>query len=160
MTWLMLIYRLPPERSTRRVYVWRRLKRIGAIYLQDGTCLLPANDRTREQFQWLAAEIVELAGEAYVCSSEFLAGDQETRVVGQFCEQARVAYAQVLTDLEQSAAQQPDALPSESALKEAWSAFGAVRQVDFFTIPEGDRTLARLRELAQSSDDHGERGSD
>jgi hypothetical protein len=130
------------------VYVWRRLKRIGAIYLQDGTCVLPMNDRTREQFQWLAAEIVEMAGEAYVCSAEFLAGDQEAHVVEQFREQARAAYQQVLERLERVAVGESDGAVTEIAMKEAWTAFGAARQVDFFTVPEGDETLRALRALA------------
>ncbi|MDP2857680.1 MAG: ChrB protein [Bacillota bacterium] len=149
MTWLMLVYKLPADRSTRRVYVWRRLKRIGAIYLQDGTCVLPMNDRTREQFQWLAAEIVEMAGEAYACSAEFLAGDQEARVVDQFREQSRVAYHQVRADLEQVAAHESDRVQMENALRDAWTAFGAARQIDFFAVPERDQTLGRLRAIAE-----------
>ena len=29
--WLLLTYKLPTEPSRRRVYVWRKLKRLGAI---------------------------------------------------------------------------------------------------------------------------------
>jgi hypothetical protein len=154
----MLIYKLPPDRSTRRVYVWRRLKRIGAIYLQDGTCLLPANDRTREQFQWLAAEIVEMTGEAYICRADFLTGDQEARVIEQFREQARAAYQQALASLGQPTIERQAGLQVEVALKEAWSAFGAARQIDFFSVPEGDLALKRLRELAQDVEDSRREG--
>jgi hypothetical protein len=153
----MLIYKLPPDRSTKRVYVWRRLKRIGAIYLQDGTCLLPANDRTREQFQWLAAEIAEMTGEAYICRADFLTGDQEARVIEQFREQARDAYRQALASLEQLTEKQAG-LPVEAALKEAWNAYGVARQIDFFSVPEGDLALRRLRELAQDIEDSRREG--
>lgn len=148
MTWLMLVYRLPPNRSTRRVYVWRRLKRIGAIYLQDGTCVLPADDRTREQFQWLVAEIGEMAGEAYVCSAAFLTDDQEVRVIDQFREQSRIAYRHVLERIERVSIPDISRTEIEDALRDAWAAFGAARQVDFFTVPEGGQTLARLRAIA------------
>ena len=33
--WLLLVYRVPPEPSRLRAAVWRRLKSLGAIYLQN-----------------------------------------------------------------------------------------------------------------------------
>ena len=39
--WLVLIYTLPPEPTRKRAFVWRELKKIGAVYLRDGVCLLP-----------------------------------------------------------------------------------------------------------------------
>ncbi|HEV2458330.1 MAG TPA: Chromate resistance protein ChrB, partial [Ktedonobacterales bacterium] len=64
--WVLLVYKVPPEPSARRVYVWRKLKRLGAILLHDAVWVLPATPATREQFQWLATEIEELAGSALV----------------------------------------------------------------------------------------------
>ena len=60
--WVLLHYKIPPEPSAPRVYIWRKLKRIGAILYQDAVWVLPDNPRTREQFQWLAAEVVDLGG--------------------------------------------------------------------------------------------------
>jgi hypothetical protein len=34
--WLILIYHLPREPSRHRVAMWRKLKALGAPYLQDG----------------------------------------------------------------------------------------------------------------------------
>src|SRR5438094_934317 len=39
--WLLLIYRVPSEPSNNRVSVWRELKRLGALYLQQCTCIVP-----------------------------------------------------------------------------------------------------------------------
>ena len=39
--WLILIYHLPREPSRHWVAVWRKLKGLGALYLQDGTVALP-----------------------------------------------------------------------------------------------------------------------
>jgi len=33
--WIVLTYRVPREPSANRVYVWRKLKQLGAIALQD-----------------------------------------------------------------------------------------------------------------------------
>jgi hypothetical protein len=40
--WLLLIYRVPSEPSRLRAAVWRRIKSLGAIYLQNCTVLAGA----------------------------------------------------------------------------------------------------------------------
>jgi hypothetical protein len=44
--------------------VWRRLKVLGALYLQDGVAALPADAVTREQLEWLQLRVREAGGEA------------------------------------------------------------------------------------------------
>ena len=41
-SWLLLIYRVPSEPTRLRAAVWRRLKSLGAIYLQNSAAALPA----------------------------------------------------------------------------------------------------------------------
>jgi hypothetical protein len=46
--WLLISYRAPKQPSTARVAAWRRLHRLGALYIGPSTCLLPvglADDR-------------------------------------------------------------------------------------------------------------------
>jgi DNA-binding transcriptional regulator PaaX len=62
--WLILIYQLPREPSRHRVAVWRRLKALGALYLQDGAAALPDDVVTREQLEWLQVRVREAGGEA------------------------------------------------------------------------------------------------
>jgi hypothetical protein len=62
--WLILIYHLPREPSRHRVAVWRRLKALGALYLQDGAAALPEDAVTREQLEWLQVRVREAGGEA------------------------------------------------------------------------------------------------
>ena len=59
--WLILIYHLPREPSRHRVAVWRRLKALGALYLQDGAAALPEDAVTREQLEWLQVRVREAA---------------------------------------------------------------------------------------------------
>jgi hypothetical protein len=40
--WLLIAYRAPQRPSTARVAAWRRLHRLGAVYVGPSTCLLPA----------------------------------------------------------------------------------------------------------------------
>ena len=62
--WVLLIYKLPREPSRHRVAVWRRLKDLGALYLQDGVAALPEDAVTREQMEWLQLRVREAGGEA------------------------------------------------------------------------------------------------
>jgi hypothetical protein len=98
--WLLLHYKLPPEPSALRVHVWRRLKRLGAVFFQDAVWVLPNTSRTLEQFQWLAAEIVEMGGEAALWkSTPTLPSNVETLAI-QFQEQTDQAYKEILKKLE------------------------------------------------------------
>ena len=97
--WLLLIYKVPREPTSSRVYVWRKLKQIGALLLHDSIWILPANDRTQEQLQWLAAEIAELGGEATLARSSLLLADQDQQLVDRFKSQADQAYREVKTGL-------------------------------------------------------------
>ena len=78
----------PREPTAARVYVWRKLKQLGAIAVQDAVWVLPDNPRTREQFQWLAAEIVELGGEVFLFSSQVVFAHPAASLQEQFTKEA------------------------------------------------------------------------
>ena len=62
--WLMLVHQLPPEPPALRVRVWRRLQALGAMQLKNSVYLLPENESTLEDFEWLVEEIRSSGGEA------------------------------------------------------------------------------------------------
>ncbi len=61
---VLLIVSLPPNPSSLRVRVWRRLRAIGAVALKRTVYLLPDTPDHYEHFQWLAQEIQRAGGEA------------------------------------------------------------------------------------------------
>ena len=65
--WLLLIHQLPAKPAYLRVKVWRRLQALGAVTLKNSVYVLPANEQTQEDFEWLLQEIVKDGGEALVC---------------------------------------------------------------------------------------------
>src|SRR5258708_18644930 len=95
-TWLLLIYKMPRDPTAGRVAVWRKLKQLGAVALQDAVWLLPANPQTREQFQWLAAEIEELEGEATLWESRLLNAGREGRMIARFNDPVEAEYREIL----------------------------------------------------------------
>ena len=101
MNWLLFVYKVPSEPSARRVYVWRKLKRLGAILLHDAVWVLPATARTRENLQWLAAEISEMTGEAFLWESSLMLYGQDEALQQQFRSQSDTEYQSILTALAQ-----------------------------------------------------------
>ena len=100
--WLLLHYKLPNKPSALRVYIWRKLKRLGAVLLHDAVWVLPDLPRTAEQIQWLAAEIEEMGGNAFYWRASSLLQAQEESVLHQFEEQVDAVYSKLLKRLEKS----------------------------------------------------------
>ena len=99
-SWVLLVYKIPREPTSSRATVWRKLKRLGALLLHDAVWVLPATPWTREQFQWLAVEIGELGGEAYLWESHLLLNGQSEALVQQFRARVESAYQEILDELE------------------------------------------------------------
>ncbi len=72
--WLLLVYRIPSEPTRLRAGVWRKVKGLGAIYVQNSAAALPVSPAAERAFRSLRAEIVELGGSAYLFTSTVLAG--------------------------------------------------------------------------------------
>jgi ChrB-like protein len=64
--WLVLTWRLPATSSTPRVATWRSLQRLGAATLTPGAAVVPFTEDLLEQLEWIAEDIVQRGGEAYV----------------------------------------------------------------------------------------------
>jgi uncharacterized protein Usg len=99
-TWLLLHYKLPSKPSALRVYVWRKLKRLGAILLHDAVWVLPDTPRTAEHFQWLTAEIQEMKGDVNLWRSNLIIGESEDALIEQFQKQVDHEYKALLKRLE------------------------------------------------------------
>lgn len=82
--WLTIVYKVPTEPARIRAMVWRRLKALGAVYLQDGTAALPASPAAERALRTLQNEITSLDGVGYVLGYQVVAGqDQITAVYNQ-----------------------------------------------------------------------------
>ena len=75
--WLVLVYKVPAEPTRLRAGVWRKIKGLGAIYLQNSVAALPQSPSAERSFRVLRNEIVEMGGSALLLGSEVLAGSAE-----------------------------------------------------------------------------------
>src|SRR6202161_3880627 len=77
--WLLLFYRIPSEPTRLRATVWRRIKSLGAIYLQNSAAALPPSVAAERALRKLRSEILDMSGTAVLLSCAVLAGEQEIR---------------------------------------------------------------------------------
>lgn len=77
--WLVFIHQLPAQPSNARVKIWRRLQQIGAVAVKNAVYVLPNNSQSREDFEWLRAEVVALGGEATIFAASSVKGMDERR---------------------------------------------------------------------------------
>lgn len=80
--WLLLVYKVPSEPTRLRATVWRRLKSLGAVYLQNAAAALPASPSGERALRKLRHEIAEMNGSAVLFRSRALVG--ETDVLAAF----------------------------------------------------------------------------
>ena len=57
--WLALSYNVPINPSKARVYVWRKLKEIGAEYFKQGVALLPNTAAEAKEIETGINEIID-----------------------------------------------------------------------------------------------------
>jgi hypothetical protein len=133
-SWVLLVYKIPREPTSSRALVWRKLKRLGALLLHDAVWVLPATPWTREQLQWLAVEIGELEGEAYLWESKLLLSGQAEALAQQFQERVDAAYQEILNELSQE----------EADLVALSRKYQQVRAQDYFHSALGVQVRERL----------------
>lgn len=75
--WLLLIYRVPSEPTRLRAAVWRRLKGLGAVYLQNSVAALPAAPASERALRKLRHDITDMGGAAQLLECSALVGEAE-----------------------------------------------------------------------------------
>src|SRR5215208_3879403 len=98
--WLLLVYRLPRDPSRHRVAVWRKLKALGALYLQDGVAALPEDAVTREQLEWLQVRVREAGGEATLWEGQPNTQAEDKELVEAFRSSREEAYQAIIAGAE------------------------------------------------------------
>jgi hypothetical protein len=146
--WLILIYQLPREPSRHRVAVWRKLKALGALYLQDGAAALPEDAVTREQLEWLQLRVREAGGEATLWEALPNTVAEGKSLVEEFRASREAAYKDLISAadrLRRKAALGSDTASLLEELGKMEREFRAERRRDYFRSPLRNEAAAALR---------------
>jgi hypothetical protein len=98
--WLLLIYRVPSQPSRLRVAVWRDLKRLGALYLQQAVCVLPDVGDVRTKLDEIRERIDQSEGTTIFLELESIDDDVRQRFVDGFRANSAKEYAEILEECE------------------------------------------------------------
>jgi len=82
------------------VAVWRKLRDLGALYLQDGVAALPEDAMTREQLEWLQLRVKEAGGEATLWEGRPGTVAEEGELVGAFRTSREESYSAIIAEAE------------------------------------------------------------
>ena len=83
-SWLLLTYKVPPEPTRVRVAIWRRLRGLGSVYIQNSVCVLPNTSEHQRQLRIVQSDIQRAGGEAVIFETAALDAKQEELVVARF----------------------------------------------------------------------------
>jgi hypothetical protein len=157
MKWLVFTSTLPSKaRSSPRVALWRRLRRLGAISPTGGLHVLPAREECLEAFQWLAEEVRHAKGEALVMQVEQFDGLSDAELMERFRQARAEDYAALDAQATALEARLHAELTREerSHLREMLERLrrqhAEVARIDFFDAPEGGLLASRLGRIAQA----------
>jgi hypothetical protein len=78
--------------GTLRVHVWRKLRSLGALYLQQSVCLLPARPDVVREVRRLADRVWHQGGTCRVLTMTFTDPAEEASVIGEFNSARDVEY--------------------------------------------------------------------
>jgi len=162
---VLLVYRIPREPSRHRVAVWRKLRDLGALYLQDGVAALPEDAVTREQLEWLQLRVREAGGEATLWEARPGTLAEEAELVEAFRSSREKTYRDIIARAERlrRKAQIGGGALSER-LGKLEREFRAERRRDYFRSPlrlEAAGALKAAREAVRDREgSSGARGAE
>jgi ChrB-like protein len=98
-SWLLVSVSTAGAAGTLRVQVWRKLRSLGALYLQQSVCLLPARPGVAREVARLADRVRRQGGSCRVLHVEFAEAGERERVVAEINAARDGEYAEVLERL-------------------------------------------------------------
>jgi hypothetical protein len=98
--WLLLIYRIKAESSGRRTYVWRQLRQLGAVYLQQAAAVLPDRPNLRGELDRLGGRIRSAGGEASLLETVSPSPAWEEELVTRFNSARDAEYEEIVDSVE------------------------------------------------------------
>ncbi|HEV8430334.1 MAG TPA: Chromate resistance protein ChrB [Pyrinomonadaceae bacterium] len=91
---------MPARPTNLRVRIWRKLQKLGAVAIKNSVYVLPANEKTHEDFQWLKQEIESAGGEAAVFRAGSVEGATDEEIVNAFRSAREAEFASVTAELD------------------------------------------------------------
>jgi hypothetical protein len=154
--WLLITVSTPGGgSSTLRVYAWRNLRRLGAHYLQQSVCVLPATPKTTRATTRLVTRLRAEGGRGEMLRIQLTDARQEAAVIDAMERERADEYRelvestrQFLEELEQERrrgrATYTELEESDVDLARHQKWLAAIRARDYFDAPGGEEAAAAV----------------
>lgn len=152
MTWHLFIYRLPSKGSSMRVAVWRELRRIGALPLQQAVVAVPDAGGFSEQLDAVAERVRGQGGIVYRFPLAGLADEDRGRLEREWNALRTQEYAEIVEEFEREVefeifrnnltAAEAEEIEADLDKIKGW--FERVSARDVFGVPERGRATAAI----------------
>jgi DNA-binding transcriptional regulator PaaX len=166
MQWQIITYRLPKEPSRHRVAVWRELRRLGAVSLQQGTWAVPAGEGFDEGLAQVIQTIDAAGGQPVILS---VADDDHSvaQLERLFTEQRDLEWQEFLADCDKYEAELADEVKKakltlaeldeeEESLERLRRWYRAIRARDLFGAARAPVADRRLKECSDALERYAE----
>jgi len=98
MDWLLFTYWLPAEPSRKRVFIWRQLKKLGALSMEGAGWLLPKAGPIATKIEDILNSVEEMEGTANLYSVTDFSEIQEQRAIARFKQEREREYAEIIKE--------------------------------------------------------------
>jgi hypothetical protein len=154
--WLLISVSTPRgASSTLRVYAWRNLRSLGAHYLQQSVCLLPATPKTTRAATRLVARLRAEGGQGEMLRIQLTDSKQEATVVDamqcertdeyrEVVERTRQFHDELRLERRRGRATYTELEESDADLARHQKWLAAIRTRDYFDAPGGQEAAAAV----------------
>ncbi|MFF4620490.1 Chromate resistance protein ChrB [Nonomuraea jabiensis] len=157
--WLLVSVSTAGAAPTVRVQVWRKLRSLGALYLQQSVCLLPEREQTLRQVRRLLDRVRQQGGTGRLLRLALTDEVEERQMIGEFNAARDAEYAEVLERLpafraelamerERGRATYVEVEESEADLERFRSWMAKIDARDYFAAPVGVAARAAVGEAS------------
>jgi hypothetical protein len=166
-TWRVITYRLPAEPSRHRVAVWRELRRLGAVPLQQGTWAVPQGEGFDAGLADVA-EAIKVAGgqpvvlavaddEASTAQLETLFTAEREAEWGEFLSDCGKYEAELADEVAKGKLTLAELDEEEQSLERLRRWYRAIRARDLFGAPSAGAADQRLKDCAEALESFAEK---
>ena len=154
--WLLITVSTPPGgRSTLRVYAWRNLRSLGAHYLQQSVCLLPATPKTTRAAARVVTRLRDEGGQGEMLRIRLTDSKQEAAVIDalqrertdeyrEVVERTRQFHEELQLERRRGRATYTELEESDADLARHQKWLAAIRARDYFDAPGGQEAAAAV----------------
>jgi hypothetical protein len=94
------VYRMPTKPTSARVAVWRQLKKMGAVYLQQSVCVFPDTPSIRRELQPILNKLESSGGSFHLLTLGRLSAEEREKLISEFREQTAKHYQEIIENCE------------------------------------------------------------